>query len=472
MVLANIVSSTFHSDFAVVVSNPNEGTSADVRVYNAGGSVVASETVSGGELKVMYLPWNAMPSRQDSIAVTQKGTIAYRMESTVPVTAYQFNPLRSKIESTYSYTNDASLLLPTHVFGTASQYVAMALPHIRMRTETCPPLQTCTVNDRDMPTNLTIVATEDNTSVRLRLRGATAAGGGLGELNPGSETTVVLNRHEVLQLASRRHGNPTQHAQDSDGIETTDYYEYGESDLTGTIIDSDKPIAVYAGAECRFVPFDEWACDHMEQQLFPFQNWGSSFVGSIAEPPPGGNPNVGDLWRLVAAVDGTKVTFQPAVHGNVTLNAGDWIQFQTHQHFHVSSQGPDHPILLSQFFVGQNAHGGSMGDPTMILSVPSEQYRKDYNFITTETFARNYINVVRPTGATVKLDDQELPAGCWTNISGTAYEVCRHELDGGTYSVTAEEPIAVTVYGFDGYVSYGYPAGLDLRPIVEGEPDW
>ncbi len=485
VVLANSVSSTFHNDFAVVVSNPNEGTSADVRVYDVGGSVVQSETVSGGELKVIYLPWNAMPATSNNAPTTQKGAIAYRMESSVPVTAYQFNPLRSKIGGDYSHTNDASLLLPTHVFGTESQYVAMALPHMHLHVDQ----EECIFGecimyrdfiDADQPTILAVVGTEDNTQVRLRLRGATAAGGGLAAQSPGAETTVILNKHEVLQLASRPHGASTEEYRET--VHEPDFMtkitrfqtftEYRESDLTGSIIDSDKPVAVYAGAECRFVPFNEWACDHLEQQLFPFQNWGSAFVGTIAEPPPEGDPSVGDLWRIVAAVDGTQVTFQPAVHGSVTLGAGDWIEFQTHQHFHVSSQGPDHPIMLSQFFVGQNAHGGSMGDPTMILSVPTEQYRKDYAFITTETIARNYINAVRPTGATVNLDGQELPAGCWTSIPGTGFEVCRHELDGGTYSVTASEPIGLTVYGLDSYVSYGYPAGLDLRSIVSANPGW
>ena len=37
----------------------------------------------------------------------------------------------------------------------------------------------------------------------------------------------------------------------------------------------------------------------------------------------------------------------------------------------------------------------------------------------------------------------------------------------GRVVVEASRPVGLLVYGWDRYVSYGYPAGLDLEEIVE-----
>ncbi|MFU8803723.1 MAG: hypothetical protein ACNA8W_07945 [Bradymonadaceae bacterium] len=490
--LANTVSSTFHNHFALVVTNPLPGTTANIAVYGAGSTTpVAQVQVPGNELRVVRLPWNAMPATVGrvgggSISRTRKGTIAYRMESDIPVNAYQFNPLLSHALRAcvnngqcpsgdrctggfcenfkeYSHSNDASLLLPAHIFGQNSQYVVPSLPHMRLFWDG---------DTFDPPSIVAIVATEDATEVRIRARGYTAPGD-FAEIDPGADVTVTLNRHEVLQLASRAAGAYNQVPAVNSGTAR----EYYESDLTGSIINSNKPIAVYSGAECRFVPFNYWACDHIEQQIFPLETLGFSYVGAVATPPQGVDLQTvlvsGDVWRLVAVQNGTQISFNPGtVHANVTLDAGEWIEFVTDEHFHVESQGADYPILLTQYLTGQNAHGGAYGDPSMILPAPVGQYRQQSMFTTPEEIATHYVNIVRRTGTSVNLDGTPVPESCWESVGTTNFEVCRTQISEGIHTISAGSGVGLTVYGYDSYVSYGYTGGLGLLPTTAVNPDW
>ena len=54
------------------------------------------------------------------------------------------------------------------------------------------------------------------------------------------------------------------------------------ADLTGTVVESSRPVAVFAGAEAANVPFVDgtivgWA-DHLEEQLPPDRTHGTRFV--------------------------------------------------------------------------------------------------------------------------------------------------------------------------------------------------
>ncbi|MBA2663626.1 MAG: IgGFc-binding protein [Bradymonadaceae bacterium] len=499
-VMPNPVEDPFKAHFAVVVTNPLPGTVANISVYNGSNVLVATAQVPGNQLRVIRLPWDEIPyfnctgspGNPTCVLSSLKQKKAFRLVSDVPVNAYQFSPLVSHIPSgckknqdcplwqtrgetcdvargvcnltDYSFSNDASMLLPTHIFGAASQYIVPALPHVIM-------------NGSHQPSVVAIVGTQDGTQVRIRSRGHTVAGpaGGVTALAPGGETTVTLNRHEVLQLISRPMGATRSLAAVPAGNGTS--VEYYESDFTGSLVDSDKPVAVFSGARCRFVPFNYYACDHLEQQVFPLETLGHSYVGAVAIPPLGSDPTTapvsGDVWRLVAVQDGTQITITPSsVQASVVLNAGQWIEFIAKDHFHVTSQGADYPILLTQYLVGQLAHGGVYGDPSMILPVPVPQYRQQYMFTTTQDIATHYVNIVRTMDTFVSLNGTPVTPACWEAIPGTPFEVCRTQVSEGVHTLSAGSGVGLIVYGYDRFVSYGYTGGLGLLPTTAVNPDW
>ena len=97
--------------FAVVVANTATDTEATVEVFVGNGNAPVDSAVVGiGDVHEFRLA----ALNQDPRANTYDGS-AYRIESDIPITAYQFNPLDNTVQV---FSNDASLLFPTHVLGT------------------------------------------------------------------------------------------------------------------------------------------------------------------------------------------------------------------------------------------------------------------------------------------------------------------------------------------------------------------
>ena len=66
------------------------------------------------------------------------------------------------------------------------------------------------------------------------------------------------------------------------GMET--YLWEDRESFTGTRIISTKPIAVFAGARCTYVPAGRGYCDHLFEQIPPTATWGKNFLtASLAE---------------------------------------------------------------------------------------------------------------------------------------------------------------------------------------------
>ena len=114
-----------HAQFSVIVSNTSAAT-ATVTVTS--GTYKSSYSVAAGALKILNLPdptWKACTAGK-SCPFDQEGTnvntATYRIKSTQPIVAYQFNPLEYQApgslstdmgRTAYSFSNDASMLIPS-----------------------------------------------------------------------------------------------------------------------------------------------------------------------------------------------------------------------------------------------------------------------------------------------------------------------------------------------------------------------
>ena len=166
----------------------------------------------------------------------------------------------------------------------------------------------------------------------------------------------------------------------------------------------------------------------------------------------------------------TRIDFNPAitvrVNGNsVTLThttvrvAGTVTLFSTAQNFEMTS---NKPFSVAQFMVSQQA-GADTGDPAFILQVPVEQYRDSYLFLTPNTYAFDFVTIVAQSTDGVTLDGTLIPATEFIQV-GNYYYVIK-PLSDGSHTVSANLPVGISVYGYDQYVSYGYPGGLNLINI-------
>jgi hypothetical protein len=459
--------------FAVVVANTFE-TPATVTVTR-GSSTISTTTVQGASLATIKLPWVKDLKQQIPERSTLVADGAYHLISSLPVTVYQFNALEYVVNreckgepppgtpagKCYSYTNDASLLLPEHAL--ANEYIVVSRP---TRGNNALDLFGFPGPFSFSPGFFAVTAPKDGTTkVTVTFSANTQAGatGALKAYSKGQTADFTLSKGSVLQILSQMPASCTPTKTDSLGQQYCDLSATG--DLTGTKITSDKDVALYAGHNCAFVPYEKWACDHLEEQIYPLKSWGKHYLGTHTDSS-GQDPN---LYRVISAEKGNKITFTPAVQQPVTLDEGKYLEFTTKDDFDVSGTGR---FLLVQFIVGQNYSNlnpgaGAPGDPSMSLGVPVEQYRTSYRFLAPETYEQNYVNVMAPTSANdLKLDEQFVDASKFATIGSTGFKVAKLKIPGGPHRLTSSSAFGIAVYGVGSYTSYMYPGGLDLKLLI------
>jgi len=459
-------------DFAIVVANP-QLVPARITVERAGVEQ-ASTTVAPGALETIRLPW--VTDLKGTFGQERSGVVAggaYRVRSDVPVSVYQFNPLDYRIDEDcegetgssasdgrcYSFSNDASLLLPTHAL--TGSYLAQARPSMLLIV----PAETG-AERLTSPGYVAITAVEDGTEVEVLSRANLlgSADGLIPNLSPGETTRVTLNQGDVLQLLSGAPADCPGAWEDEPNATGIRYCELGsEWDLTGSEIRASAPVAVVGGHNCSFVPFNRWACDHLEEALFPVESWGRELLLGSTHPLRS-EPN---LIRVVSAADGNVVSFDPPLHEELTLDRGQSYEMQLSGEVRVRGS---QPLSIAQFLVGQDFAGlgssGSFGsgDPSMSLAIPTEQFRMDYTLLAPETYDESWVNVTAPLAARVTIDGRTITN--FTPIGTTGAGVARVPASAGVHRLEGTAPFGVVVYGFGRYTSYMYPGGLDLREIA------
>ncbi len=471
--------STF--DYRVVVANPND-TPANVRVTR-GGSDVYTGTVDPHGLSEITLPWIDGESfalgegSWNSIAVPNG---AYRLTSDLPVIASQFNPFEYNVGSAYSYTNDATLLYPSHVL--TGDYVGVSWPPLsRQSGTTGGPIGGGLSSIRYGGYIAVVGVSPEPTRVEVTARGdvAAEAGGRFPAASVGSTFAFMIQQGEVVHIAaapppecdSTRPGFVESRdcmtvpflGEQCDVLQTCRETEH---DLSGTRIVADHPVSVFGGHTCAYVPTSAQACDHLEVQMPPIQSWGRAFVSA---PMGDGSTHGTNIVRVLAAFDGTDVTIDPPQGGmnGGTLGAGEYLEFEVSAPFSVQGSNA---ILVAQYLRGQYASdpAARRGDPALTVLVPEEQYRSDYTFILPSSYnagtnGQNHLLVVRPPGLELTLDGA--PAvSIWQTIGGREIGVIL--LDGGTHSISASDSFGLVAYGLGSFTSYATPAGLNLEPIT------
>jgi len=434
------------AQYAVIVSNPHASIPAEVTIENSEGPVLADSDgqpfpvgkLLPGTLRVYRLP------RRD-VDGTVLSDRAYRIQSSIPTTVYQFNPLANE----EVYSNDASLLLPVNVLD--RWYFVMTREQ----------------GFEGIRAYLTVIGTHDATDVTITVTGSTIPGNGLPALEAGESLSRSLNAFDVLNLETAQVGD----------------------DLTGSQVVSSRRVAVFGGSEGANVPntnhcnlqtgvceadsetscethldcqaFVTCCADHIEEQMLPVDTWGTAYVCARTKQ----RGSEAESWRVVAADNNTVLTTTPPQGNFPVLDAGEWIEFESLDHFELTASKP---VMVGHFMHSEHAPNpgiqsgdAAIGDPAFLLAIPTIQYRKETIILSPPDFEQSWLNVVSPASATVFLNETVLNQPC-APIGTGEYCLRAVSVPAGNHSVRSEEPIGVTVYGYDQYVSYGYPGGLDL----------
>ncbi|MFO0570931.1 MAG: IgGFc-binding protein [Polyangiaceae bacterium] len=377
---------------------------------------------------------SAVPNGAMLFNATGKGK-AFRITTDVPVVAYQMNPFGGGSAA----VTGASLLIPTSAWDT--NYLAIHA------YDAGPQL-----------TSMNIVAKEP-TTVNILPKKPIAGGGGLNGGPAGLPYSVTLGAGEHVQFTQL-------------------------DSLGGSTIQSDKPVGLFGGARCSQIPYNVYACDHLEQMIPPIRALGHEYVG-VSHKPRGGEPA---YWRIMGIVDGTVLSWSADIGGPTTIDQGQIIEFVTQFPFVVTSQDKDHPFLLMAHMTGgdtKNMNG--VGDADAVLSVPPSQFLNSYVFFTDPTYPVTDLVVVRAKTDEGKFEDVQLdcafyPVKDWKPVGD--YEWARVDLTQGDFEnvgpcssgarkMESKGPFGLWVWGwgspqtssFTSYVSYGYPAGMNIELI-------
>lgn len=371
---------------------------------------------------------------------------AFHITTDYPVTAYQMVPFGGGTAAVTA----ATLLLPTSAWGT--NYIAVnaykAIP------DPPPP-----ANPIGGYPSLVVLAKEDATNVTIKPNVPIIGGPGVAAAMANTPITYKLNAGQFLQVTQK-------------------------DELTGSPLESDKPVAVFGASTCMQVPTDKTDCDLGQQQLPPIAALDSEYVAvryksRNATEEPG-------VWRMVGVVDGTTLTWSPAKPPNAptTLKLGEVAEFADPGPFVVRAQDGSHPFYLGAYMTGSQDFAG-VGDPEWHNVIPPQQYLRRYVLFTDPTYPETSLVVVRVRSKLTK-NFEPVTLKClgelkdWTPLDKD-YEWTRVNLVTGNFmnvgtcsngpqEMSSDAPFGVTVWGWGTIqqtlrVSYAYPAGAGFKPI-------
>lgn len=331
-------------------------------------------------------------------------------------------------------SGDAFLAFPEDMLG--REYVVLSYRNGYLNSST---------GDYDKHSEFAIIGTEDNTLVEIFPSA---------QLNDRTDTkpfVAILDRGEVL------------FAQAALGI---------MSDVSGTRIRADKPVAVLAGNQRTSVPTSVGNFrDHLVEQMIPVEHWGK---GAIVTPfyTVEATSRHKSMIRVVATEDNT--TWRVGGTPQQPLKAGEVREIQMESAVITAEK----PIMVAAYEHSVDQYGDSslpgLGDPFMMLVPSPEQYDSAYVFhsIPHREFTRHFINVTVPTTAvgSMKLDGAPLEAN-FQRFLDTEYYFATIELPAGSHSIRADAPFGLMVYGYGQANSYGYIGGMRLPKRPSGVED-
>ena len=312
-----------------------------------------------------------------------------------------------------TYSADASKILPKQSLGV--EYIVTAYQGLGTQSRS----------------EFLIVATEDNTQIEI-----TPAVTTQGLHTAGVPFVIDIDAGETYQVRA---------------LSST-------ADLTGTRIKSTpqsgecRPFAVFAGAECTNVPTTCSTCDHLFDQLFPVETWGTEYY-----VVPYQTTGVYS-YRVIARDNGTLVSINGGA--TVPMTAGQVLEFNN-----VSSEVQvvgSNPIQVVQFMQGDAC--SLNGDPAMLVLNANNQKIDNVTFSTVSSavITNHFMNIIVETAdiGNVLLDNTLIPASSFSTFSANPLNsYAQVSLSQGSHNLQSNNGVTGYIYGMGTAESYSYSVG-------------
>jgi hypothetical protein len=326
------------------------------------------------------------------------------------------NPISAQVVDYQAAATEGYSAIPTPLLGT---------DHIAVGYKT--------TNSAEFSSRLAVLATQNDTEVTITPKTA------CGSSRPaGISYTISLDAGQVYQVKAETVG----------------------ADLTGTMVRSDKPVAVYSGNKGAFVTEYVYYANPLTEQILPTDRWGSEFF-----VVPFATRTSGSLVKVVASRTNTVVSIEG--EGIVaTLNRGEVYEQIAYSPLHITSTKS---IQVAQFSLGAAADGTLNADPAMVMVPAVNQFvdtavvRVDGSF----GMAGTYVSVVVPNAAVGDFvqDGTVVPAGSFTTIGSSGYARASLSLTAGSHvftTMTTGAKFGIYQYAFGYCDAYAFTSSQDL----------
>jgi hypothetical protein len=438
-------------DKPIVINVSRGGTNYDATSFGriaqsdpnvAGWPTIPASGLPSGEVAVLFLSDDPTsfnggpltcpiePAIRGPLGTAVQGTglgQAWHIHTDAPGTMYDILPYGGAL----SYLPSAELLQPVTAWGT--NYVSVLPP-----PSSGPPWGQ-------------IVANEDGTTITILPNVALPSGAGVSPYSANVQSTLTLNAGE--------------------------YVQWEGPEMTGTIVQSDKPVAFTGGDgyQCyTSATSGGGGCDSGHQQIPAISAQSNQYIGMAFQSRLGSPESI--PYRIVGAVDGTTLSYDPPVPSAPTsLSLGQSVQFESTTSFKVTSQDADHPFYLGQVMPG----AGCVGDEDFVNMLPPAQWLAKYVFFTDPTYPTTNLVFVRERTrsgfADVSLECLGTISG-WQPIGSSGeYEIATVDLirdslpnggcTNGPQVADSTAPFGLQVWGLSSCSSYSYPAGGNASTI-------
>lgn len=321
------------------------------------------------------------------------------------------------------YTSDSTLILPVERLG--RRYVVGSSAPYNSKLS-------------DYNSQVAFAATEDKTIV-----------------------TVTFNIADGHALVFKGKTYETGHKMEFEMNQLEDFQISHNRDLTGTIIESSKPIAVFAGNKCNKLS-NYGYCSHLMDQLPPTNNLDKVFIVP---------PNLRNSGSVVRVVAHTKTSLQIQSDGQNTKRT---LEKTRHYDLQVKDNAAavikaDEGVLVLNFAAQLTRRGRNGGEPYMTVVPGLEQYLHQY-YVAVPKGYKNYLTVIIPSKAKNSLLLNSEPIATRSIVATSSVTVPAGEeyvtmvigVPAGAHQVETRDGtrFGLLIYGRGNGDGYGYTANM------------
>ncbi len=355
-------------------------------------------------------------------------------------------------------TSEGYLALPVSSWGT--EYLSANYYADHYAPDDSPFASPCL--DAMRPGELAVLAAEDSTVVTVWPRTRTLRG-----VAAGAPYTKLLRKGDIFQVQD---GGTVRRIGGAPG-----------TDLSGSVITSNKPVGLLSGHVRAAVTSEFESKDHLIEMLPPRNTLGKRYFAV-----PFGGRQGGDVVRVISAVSKpTKVTFAGVSGSSVTgtlVNLGEFLDININE---VTTITAEDPVLVVQYSRSMMADPRNRPnrtvaafDPYMIVLTPEEQFVNAAVFQTLPNenvaedyhqFDHHFVTLVaeRKLFPTIEIDGKPMlgsPGLVRGDITGTPFMWATLEMaQGSTHVITGDALFGGYIYGIGNVDAYGLPVGSGLR---------